>query len=275
MQQAAAPEERPTLNYLVSLIKTNCVPDVDVTLQARARSTDVMSASERYEAHQIIAHRGQVVDRRLKAALDQLREHMPAMVAPMPPEKAQSTPAKAQESQQSRQWTQWVGGVMCGFVLALLTLVWLLARRSRPSPMLPLRVSGNGGSGGLLTSGSHSETILVPAKFEEPASAEVHEPVGPHLARVLMNKLVRRLLLQRTSLLESQHLAAAEMAALESRLEKVNAPLQERLRAYEERILELEKELAQKGAENRELIRFKIQLVRTQLASTKDRLELN
>ena len=65
------------------------------------------------------------------------------------------------------------------------------------------------------------------------------------------------------------------MAALECRLEKVNAPLQERLRAYEERILELEKELAQKGQENRELIRFKIQLVRTQLASTKGRLELN
>jgi hypothetical protein len=285
LQQAAPADERPTLNYLITLIKTNCVPDVDVTLQARARRSDAVSASERYEPGQIIARRGQVIDRRLKAALDQLRQQTPA-VAPVPqlPEKAQSTPAKgesqqiqqsvtqqaqqpqqSQQTQQSHQWTQWVIGGLCGFGLALLAVVWMFARRGQPGSMLSVTRSGNGG---LVRD---SEAVLVPEKF----GGDLRRGVAPHLARLLMDKLVRGLLLQRTSLIEGQQQAAAEMAALESRLEKVNAPLQERLRAYEERILELEKELAQKGHENRELIRFKIQLVRTQLASTKGRLELN
>ena len=275
LQQAAPAEERATLNYLVTLIKTNCVPDVEVTLQARARRAEgVNTASESYEPGQIIARRGQVIDRRLKAALDQLREHAPVVTPPVPmPEKAQTTPAKSesqqtlqsltqpsqqtQQSQQSRQWTQWIIGGLCGFGLALLAVVWMFARRSQPGSMLPMTRT--------------SEAVLVPDKF----SGELRRGVAPHLARLLMDKLVRGLLLQRTSLIEGQQQAAAEMAALESRLEKVNAPLQERLRAYEGRILELEKELAQKGQENRELIRFKIQLVRTQLASTKGRLELN
>ncbi len=265
--QAASAEDRQTLNYLISLVKTNCVPDVDVTLQARARRSEAAS-SDRYEPGQIIARRGQVVDRRLKAALDRLREHTPAVLIPVLPQKAQSTTVKAQQSQQSRQWSQWIAGGLCGFVLALLALVWLFSRRMQERSMVPMRVSGNGGS-------MDVETILVPDKFSGGASAEIRRGLAPYLARMLMDKLVRGLLLQRTSLLEGQQQAAAEMAALESRLEKVNAPLQERLRAYEERILELEKELAQKGEENRELIRFKIQLVRTQLASTKGRLELN
>jgi hypothetical protein len=280
LQQAAPADERPTLNYLVTLIKTNCVPDVEVTLQARARRSDAVFVSERYEPGQIIARRGQVIDRRLKAALDQLRQQTPAVApsVPQPPEKAQSTPAKGetqqsltqqtpqpQQTQQSHQWTQWVIGGLCGFGLALLAVVWMFARRGQPGSMLAVTRSGNGG---LVRD---SEAVLVPDKF----GGDLRRGVAPHLARLLMDKLVRGLLLQRTSLIEGQQQAAAEMAALESRLEKVNAPLQERLRAYEERILELEKELAQKGQENRELIRFKIQLVRTQLASTKGRLELN
>jgi len=47
------------------------------------------------------------------------------------------------------------------------------------------------------------------------------------------------------------------------------------MRAYELRIVELEKELALKGEENRELTKAKIQVMRKQLEATKEWLELN
>ena len=53
--------------------------------------------------------------------------------------------------------------------------------------------------------------------------------------------------------------------------------LQERLRAYETRIAELEKALVAKGDENRELIKAKIVLIRRQLEAerSRNRLVLN
>ncbi len=90
-----------------------------------------------------------------------------------------------------------------------------------------------------------------------------------------MDKLVRRLISQRTVLVDAQTRAAADIADLEKRLEIIHAPLQDRLCAYEQRIIELEKELVQKGEENRELIRAKIELTRKQLSAAKERLDFN
>ena len=93
----------------------------------------------------------------------------------------------------------------------------------------------------------------------------------------MMNKLFRRLMSQRSQMIANQEMAATEMAELEAQLEKVRAPLEERLRTYEQRISELEKELAARGEENRELLKAKIFLVRKQLEIErgKNRLELN
>jgi DNA-binding transcriptional MerR regulator len=80
---------------------------------------------------------------------------------------------------------------------------------------------------------------------------------------------------QRSSLLDTQERAAADVAELEERLAKIHAPLQERLRAYEQRIRDLERELALKGEENRELIKAKIQLTKEHLEAAKDWVEMN
>jgi hypothetical protein len=71
----------------------------------------------------------------------------------------------------------------------------------------------------------------------------------------------------RSHLLSTQEKAALELAQLEQRLARLQAPLEQRLRAYEERIADLERELAAKGEENRELIKAKIELTRKKLAS--------
>ena len=99
--------------------------------------------------------------------------------------------------------------------------------------------------------------------------------VAPHLARLMMNKLFRRLISQRSQMIATQEMAATEMAELEAQLEKVRAPLEERLRAYEKRIAELERQLAARGEENRELLKAKIFLVRKEIERAKNRLELN
>ena len=68
--------------------------------------------------------------------------------------------------------------------------------------------------------------------------------------------------------------AAADLAELEKRLDELHTPLQERLRAYEKRVAELEKSLAAKGKENRQLLEAKIQLTRKQMETERARSEI-
>ena len=62
---------------------------------------------------------------------------------------------------------------------------------------------------------------------------------------------------------------AANAAVLREarRLEAVQTPMLERLRAYEERIQELEHDLADQSKENRELLKLKIGLLREKIES--------
>ncbi len=90
-----------------------------------------------------------------------------------------------------------------------------------------------------------------------------------------MDKFVQKLISQRATTIDAQQMAAAELAALEQRLAKIHAPLRDRLQAYAQRISELEKDLAQKGKENRELIKAKILMVRKQLEAEKNLVTFN
>ena len=101
--------------------------------------------------------------------------------------------------------------------------------------------------------------------------------LAPHLAQALKEALVQELAVQRRELLQAQQTAAAEIAQLTHHLDELRAPIQERLRSYETRIQELEKELAARNEENRELLKVKIEMLRCQLEveSTRNRMEFN
>jgi len=71
----------------------------------------------------------------------------------------------------------------------------------------------------------------------------------------------------RSTLLAEQTRAESEVSDLAMRLEQLKTPIEERLRAYEKRITELESELAAKGAQNAELIKAKIESTRKKLAA--------
>jgi prefoldin subunit 5 len=87
----------------------------------------------------------------------------------------------------------------------------------------------------------------------------------------MKEKAVRSLVGQRADLLSAQQKAEAEMRELEARLEQLHTPLQQRISAYEARIVELEKDLAAKGEENRELIGARISVAKQQLMVERER----
>ena len=183
------------------------------------------------------------------------------------------------------QQNRWLLGGLLIVAVASSLAVWQLARPKRQRNLLPAPIQhpgeafladamhagvtveppGAGAEG--LGAAEWKQRALSAEKRAEQASAVVRAGLLPHLAQWLKHKLVSKLMADRTHLLSTQEKAALELAQLEQRLARVQAPLEQRLRAYEERIAELERELAAKGEENRELIKAKIELTRKKLAS--------
>jgi hypothetical protein len=89
--------------------------------------------------------------------------------------------------------------------------------------------------------------------------------LSPHVALAVREAVQQELASQRRELLRSQQAATDEIAALVRRLDELQVPMQQRLQTYENRIQLLEKELALRNEETRELLQAKLDLVRHQL----------
>ena len=93
----------------------------------------------------------------------------------------------------------------------------------------------------------------------------LREQLMPELAEFVKQSLVQGLAAQRDALLTMQQQAMQSLIEMESRLGALQAPMQDRIRAYETRITELEKDITAQGAEMRELTRTILQLMRKKL----------
>jgi len=111
----------------------------------------------------------------------------------------------------------------------------------------------------------HGKTQPVPPASVAAVLKAVQPNLESHLVEALKDAVVQELASQRRALLAGQQQAAAELTELARRLEAVQTPMLERLRAYEQRIAELEKELGEQTKENRELLKLKIDLLREQI----------
>lgn len=89
--------------------------------------------------------------------------------------------------------------------------------------------------------------------------------VTPQVAKVVREAVQQELAQQRGDLLVAQQDATKEIAALVHRLDELQLPMQERWQAYESRIQMLEKQLAERNEENRELLKLKLDATRQQL----------
>jgi len=87
----------------------------------------------------------------------------------------------------------------------------------------------------------------------------------PHLARLLMDRLFQAVLHQRRHLLAAQEAGTAQLATLEQRLIRLHQEHEIQKRGYEDRIVDLENQLAQREEESRQLIREKFQLAKEAL----------
>jgi len=109
----------------------------------------------------------------------------------------------------------------------------------------------------------------------EQAQAALKASLAPQLAESLKEAVVQGLAAQRSELLKAQQSAAVEISELVHRLDELKAPIQERLHSYETRIHELERDLAERNEENRELLKLKIEMTRRQLEAERANSRVN
>jgi 7TM-HD extracellular protein len=262
LQNTFSPEDRAIGKYLASFVKPNCEMETGLTRELRARRTEGLVTADRYEAGQAIVRKGQAIDQKALAALNLLREK----TAPAQPAQPVAAPETAQQ-----RWLIWA---LLGIFGMLLALFWLVAQRRPANSLLPVPLAdappGPAGD-------PWQQRALAAEQRAQKVQAAARAGLLSQLSRWLSEKMTQKLISQRTQLLDAHQHAAVEIAELEARLEKVRAPLQERLRAYERRIAELEQDLLVKGEENRELIKAKIEIARKQLEIErgKQRAEFN
>lgn len=265
-------DERDVGRYLATLLKPNCVVDVDVTQEMRAKRVEDVWAVVNYQAGETIVRRGQVIDRKIKTALDQLKDK--TVVGQLQDLQVNQQAAVGQLQQlvaddkartaQGQEHIRWLIGALAGVVVILALAIWQLSRRKHTVSLLPVPVAG-----GAIE--QWQQRALVAEQQNEKLQSAARAGLFAHFSHWLSQTFTRRLVSERRLMLDAQSKAMAEMAELEARLEKVHAPLQERLAAYERRIAELEKELAARGEENRELLKAKIEMMRKQLESQRQK----
>lgn len=257
-------------------VRANSFVEAELTLAARARQTDPLFVADNYQAGQVIARAGQVMDGKILAAVGQLQEKTAAgrLAQQVVQEKERVFQAQVQSAHAKQSNQKLRVGLMVTASLLVGFLFWAALRRSNRNP-LPLAV-GTGLSPDLISDSTGAgpaaggdDSWQQRALAAEEKAERAHVAIREGALAQLKEKLVGNLVSQQGEMLEAQAAAAAELAEMERRLNELHAPLQERLRTYEARIADLENALVAKGEENRELIKAKIELLRKQLAAAR------
>ena len=119
--------------------------------------------------------------------------------------------------------------------------------------------------------GRHASLLPAPVTSASVQRGNLHSQFPPELTEFAKQELVQGLYSQRQALIETQKLAEQRLIELQQWLGQLQLPLQGRIKAYEDRIAALEKELATKDESMRELTKATLLLVRRKLAEEKER----
>ena len=126
--------------------------------------------------------------------------------------------------------------------------------------------------------GTHTEAevlrqrALAAEQRADHAQAVIRHGLLPHLSAWLKQKLVRKLIVDRAQLLETQQAAAHKVRAVEERLSRIERQIQRQNNTYQARIEALTRELLTGKEENRELIRARIAQVKAEMETARARL---
>ena len=196
---------------------------------------------------------------------------------PNPSAASPSAPTEPARIQAMLPWAfWWISGALVLLTLVMLFLLIAIRRSAILAPR-PLLADGNETKmltdGAVIASSDESDHWRERALHAEAVVAKqarvLSSKVGPDLVEFAKEALVQGLYSQRNDLVEAQAKAKQTLAELEARLAELHLPAQERVRAYEERITELEKQLGSRDDEMRELTRATLLLVRQRLEQTK------
>jgi hypothetical protein len=251
-----SPGEEEEARFAARSLRVNSFLERELTKAARARRTEAMFVADNFQPGQIVGKQGQLVDQKIMAALTQIQEKT---IAGKLQQQVAQEKIHTEQAQANNRWLI-IGLSVAGAMLFAL-LGWMAFRKRPETTLLPAVAAPK-----ILTdSPQGSSEWQQRALAAEEKVAQAHDAIRSGVMDQLKEKAVRSLVTQRSEMLNAQQAAAVEMAELERRLNELQTPLQDRLRAYESRIADLEKALAAKGEENRELIRAKIELMRKQL----------
>jgi len=280
----AVPEEQAAVKYVAGFIRPNLIFDVDLTRQARGRRIEAINAADRYTAGQRLVAKGEIVSTKAKFALEELRSRTAAdrvqATATLERTSVEAQAVAARRlAEAARRTNRWLFAGLGAAVVVFCAIVagWFLRRRAMVRTSLDSSLAivslRDGPSEDLAWRG---RALAAEARAQK-ATAMLRANLLPHLARWMMNELMQRLLSQRSEIVTGQQKAEREVAELAARLEEVHAPLEDRLRAYEQRIAQLEAELAAKGEQNLDLIKAKIETTRKKLDGERsgERLDWN
>ena len=245
---------------LAAFIQPDCLPDAPFTELTRGTVVSQMVVVNHYDAGDTVVRRGDLMDAKTRAVLAAMNEKLrasspaaeslrptpppapaPVALAPAVPNQTLNPPVSALKTGDSREgWIIALAGISAG---ALLLAWWRVVRGKKARRCPCWRFSAR----------------------RSRCRPRLNDGLAPDMAQALRAVVVQELASQRRELLLVQQAATEEIAALVRRLDELQAPMQERQHAYEARIQALETELAIRTAENRELLKLKIEMTRRQL----------
>jgi hypothetical protein len=203
--------------------------------------------------------------------------------------RAQANAALVAHEQPLPLWPLWAGGILVALAGGFSFWWWRLSVRLRASPVWALaQPEENAG----LIEGLPTDALPAPSSeqgLEETTPRESEETAHwreraeaaerraaeathvikqgmlPPLMEWFKQRVIRRLISQRSDLMDSQEKAKDQVHALQQQVARIHGGMQDRIQTYERRIRELERELAHANAAKRELIAAQIRLTKEQL----------
>ena len=203
----------------------------------------------------------------------------PVATAPHPITLATTTPPAAKAGDNAIRIQAWIITFL-GILTALLSIGILIALKRNPANP---RTTTSTGALVKSSDATPADSAAVQEWKQRALMAEamagkqveiLREKIIPELTEFAKQSLIQGLVAQRTALLETNLAAQQSLIELETRLNTLQAPLQDRIRAYEERIAELEKEVATQGDQVRELTRASLMLLRKKLEEEREHARL-
>ena len=125
--------------------------------------------------------------------------------------------------------------------------------------------------GATQTQSAWQQRALAAEEKAERTQALVRKGMIPHLQRWLKQKVLRKLVADRSELLTAQQAATHKARAVDERLTRIELQIQQQNLAYERRLEELTLELLAAKEENRELIRARIVQVKAEMEAARAR----